>query len=182
MTLAASAVVRARAYRGPKPVSPEVSAEFRKVLPKPATVPAGQPEAGLRYVTVEGDFQKLPDFSTLTPAKSGSVTTLDLAPRTRELQFAFEFTGYVDVPATGVYTFSLRSDDGSRLWLDDSLVVDNDGLHSSRELSAAVALEKGLHPIRVGMFEQSGGFELGLMWSGPGLAKQAVPASAFRRR
>jgi len=182
ITLTASAIVQVRAFRGPKPVSPVVSAEFRKVLPKLASVPAGQLEQGLRYVTVEGDFQKLPDFSALTPAKTGTVTTLDLTPRTRESQFAFEFDGFVDVPATGVYTFYLRSDDGSRLWLAAALLVDNDGLHSSRELPAAVALEKGLHPIRIGMFEQSGGFELGLLWSGPGLQKQPVPASAFRRK
>jgi len=182
ITLTASALVQVRAFRGPKPVSPVASAEFRKVLPKPAAVAAGQLEQGLRYVTVEGDFQKLPDFSSLAPAKSGTVTTLDLKPRTRESQFAFEFSGYVDIPATGVYTFHLRSDDGSRLWLDETLLVDNDGLHSSRELPGAVALEKGLHPIRIGMFEQSGGFELGLLWSGPGVAKQPVPASAFRRK
>jgi hypothetical protein len=98
------------------------------------------------------------------------------------MQFAFEFQGFIDVPATGVYRFYIRSDDGSRLWLDDVLTVDNDGLHSSRELSSAVALEKGLHPLRVAMFEQSGGFELGVSWSGPGLQKQPVPARVLRRK
>jgi len=45
-----------------------------------------------------------------------------------------------------------------------------------------VALEQGLHPLRVAMFEQSGGFELGVSWSGPGLQKQPVPARVLRRK
>jgi hypothetical protein len=92
------------------------------------------------------------------------------------------FDGYISVPATGVYTFFLRSDDGSRMWMDGALLIDNDGLHSSLEKSAAVALEKGLHPMAVAMFEQSGGFELDVAWSGPGIAKQRVPVSALFRQ
>jgi alpha-L-fucosidase len=181
ITLRQSATVRARAYRGATAVSGVTDAAFARVTPRPAAqVTAAAP--GLDYKVVEGDFKSLPDFGVAKPSGSGTVATFDLTPRTREVQFAFEFQGFVDVPATGVYRFYLRSDDGSRLWLDDVLVVDNDGLHSSRELSSAVALEKGLHPLRVAMFEQSGGFELGVSWSGPGIQKQPVPPRALRRK
>jgi hypothetical protein len=60
-------------------------------------------------------------------------------------------------------------------------VVENDGLHSSREESGAVALAAGLHPITVAMFEQSGGFELQVSYAGAGLERQAVPAAALFR-
>jgi alpha-L-fucosidase len=181
ITLTQSATVRAQAYRGDTPVSGVTDAAFARVTPRPALRVTGV-VPGLDYKVVEGDFQRLPDFDVAKPSRSGTVATFDLTPRTREMQFAFEFRGFIDVPATGVYHFYVRSDDGSRLWLDDVLVVDNDGLHSSRELSNAVALEKGLHPLRVAMFEQSGGFELGVSWSGPGLSKTPVPAGVLHRK
>jgi len=181
ITISQTATVQVQAYRGSRAVSPVTSASFTRVAPKAAAGSLAI-SPGLSYVVVEGDFNKLPDFATATPSASGTIDTFDLKPRTRELQFAFDFRGFIDVPATGVYRFYLRSDDGSRMWIDDTLVVDNDGLHSSRELSAAVALEKGLHPLRVAMFEQSGGFELGVAWSGPGFAKRPVPASVLRRK
>jgi len=181
ITLTQSATVRTQAYRGSTPVSGVTEASFSRVTPR-AAVPVADVVPGLDFKFVEGDFNRLPDFGVLTPTRSGTATTFDLKPRTRELQFAFQFQGYIEVPTTGVYRFYVRSDDGSRLWLDDYLVVDNDGLHSSRELASAVALEKGLHPIRVAMFEQSGGFELAVSWSGPGIQKQLVPARVLRRK
>jgi alpha-L-fucosidase len=179
--LTESATVRVQAYRGTTPVSGVTQAAYTRVTPRAAARVEGT-SPGLAYRVVEGDFQRLPDFDAAKPSRTGTVAGFDLSPRTRETQFAIEFQGLIDVPATGVYRIYLRSDDGSRLWLDDALAVDNDGLHSSRELSSAVALEKGLHPIRVAIFEQSGGFELGVSWSGPGLSKGPVPAAALRRK
>ena len=181
ITLTQSATVRAQAYRGTTAVSGVTDASFSRVTPR-AALPVTDVVPGLGYKVVEGDFTRLPDFTDAKPSRTGTVATFDLTPRTRETQFAFEFQGFIDVPTTGVYRIFVRSDDGSRLWLDDQLLVDNDGLHSSRELSSAVALEKGLHPLRVAMFEQSGGFELAVSWSGPGIPKQPVPARALRRK
>ncbi len=135
---------------------------------------------GLVYDCAEGTFEKLPDFKPPS-ARSGVVADFDLTPRTREKQFAMRFRGYLRVPADGVYRFSTRSDDGSRLWIGGRLVVDNDGLHSPHEESGVIALAAGLHPITVAMFEQSGGFELEVFWSGPGIARQRIPASALCR-
>ena len=172
--------MKARAFRGARAVSPIAEAAFTKVVPRPAEHPASV-EPGLRYDVVEGDFKTLPDFTAATPAKSGVVRGFDLSPRTREQQFAIRFRGYVRVPADGVYRFVVRSDDGSRLWIGERLIVDNDGLHSAHEESGVVALAAGLHPITVAMFEQTGGFELEVSWSGPGFPRQPVPASALVR-
>ena len=176
--LTQTATVRARAFRGDRAVSGVTEATFTSVTPKPA-VAMSDLVPGLAYVAVAGDYSKLPDFGAATGASTGAVTWFDLKPRPRETQFAMKFDGYVSVPAAGVYTFYLRSDDGSRMWVDGALLIDNDGLHSSLEKRGAVALEKGLHPIAVAMFEQSGGFELDVAWSGPGLAKQRVPEAAL---
>jgi hypothetical protein len=153
-------------------------AAYTKVAPRPAESVAGV-EPGLRYEVVEGDFKTLPDFDAVTPARTGVAQGFDLSGRTREQQFAVRFRGYLRAPADGVYRFFVRSDDGSRMWVGDRLVVDNDGLHSPHEESGFVALAAGLHPITVAMFEQAGGFELEVSWSGPGFSRQRVPASAL---
>jgi alpha-L-fucosidase len=178
--ITATTTIRARAFRAARPVSPVSAATFTKVTPRPAERP-GPVERGLRFDYVEGDFKKLPDFDAAAPTRAGAIAGFDLTPRLRETQFAFRFRGFISVPRNGAYRFYVRSDDGSRLWIGDQLVVENDGLHSSREESGVIALAAGLHPITVAMFEQSGGFELQVSYAGAGLAKQAVPAAALFR-
>src|SRR6201999_3816452 len=39
--------------------------------------------------------------------------------------FSARWEGYFKPPASGVYDLGLRTDDGSRLWINDSLVVDD---------------------------------------------------------
>ena len=74
------------------------------------------------------------------------------------------------------------SDDGSTLAIDGAMVVDNDGPHSATEQSGAIALEKGLHPVEILMFEDAGQDLLRVSWRGPGMdAKAIVPGSAWKR-
>jgi hypothetical protein len=80
-----------------------------------------------------------------------------------------------------VYRLATRSDDGSCLWIGDKLVVDNDKPHSAHEESGVIALAAGVHPIRVEFFENSGGYELKVLWSGPGVAREEIPAAALLR-
>ena len=86
------------------------------------------------------------------------------------------FEGYVKVPADGVYTFYVSSDDGSKLWIDDVL-IDNDGPHALTEKSAEIPLSKGYHAIKLHFFENSGSDELYVHWKGPGFEKIAIPGS-----
>ena len=93
--------------------------------------------------------------------------------------FACDYQGSLLVPTTGTYTFTLRSDDGSYLWIDntdtgDTEVIDNWGDHSPRDRSASISLTQGLHPIRVRMYENGGRAVLALSWSGPGFSEEIV--------
>ena len=65
--------------------------------------------------------------------------------------------GYLEIPADGIYTFALLSDDGSTLKLDGELLGDNDGAHSPVEIIVQKALKAGLHPIEVRYFDCNGG-------------------------
>ena len=46
--------------------------------------------------------------------------------------YVLRFQCELKVARTGIHTFRTFSDDGSRLYIDRLLVVDNDGLHSPR--------------------------------------------------
>ena len=83
-------------------------------------------------------------------------------------------------PADGSYTFRLTSDDGSKLYLDDNLVVDHDGLHGAEPKDGTVNLTAGVHALRIEHFEAGGGQELRLSWRPPGAGEfTTVPTSAL---
>src|SRR5262245_36868699 len=72
---------------------------------------------GLEYRCYEGAWRVLPDFDQVVAVKHGTATNFDLSVRTRDEQVALQFTGRVEVPRDGAYTFYLKSDDGSRLYI-----------------------------------------------------------------
>jgi hypothetical protein len=93
--------------------------------------------------------------------------------------FVSQHAGFLRVTRSGTYTFYLNSGDGSRLWIDGRLIVNNNGLHGMQERSATVALAAGYHSLRVVFFENTGDAGLILSWAGPGIRKQVIPASAL---
>jgi len=150
---------------------------YRKVEPyAPAEVEKEQLQNGLAYRYYEGDFrERVPDFTALTPLREGVTTHFDMeALSSRKDRFAFLFEGYFEAPKDGIYTFYTRSDDGSRLYVHDDLVVDNDGSHSARTRSGNVALKAGLHPIRIGYFEDFLGQELELGYETEALPRRVL--------
>ncbi len=136
---------------------------YRKVQPyAPAKVQKTQLENGLRYRYYEGEFStQIPDFDTLTVMKTGITDHFNMEELSmRKDHYALQFEGYLEVPEEGIYTLYTRSDDGSRLYIHDELIVDNDGSHSARTRYGNVALEAGLHPIRIAYFEDFLGQQL----------------------
>ncbi len=79
--------------------------------------------------------------------------------------FALRYTGYINVPQTGIYSFYLTCDDGGVLTIADKATVDNDGLHSAIQKSGQIALQKGEHPFKLDFIEGGGGFTLQLKYS-----------------
>jgi hypothetical protein len=121
------------------------------------TTDAADAPKGVKYEYYEGEWDALPDFSKLTPAKSGTLDYFDLKPHGREENYAFRFTGFFLVPEDGRYELGTSSDDGSRLYIGDKLVADNDGLHGMQPMSGVVELKKGAQPITVTFFQKGGG-------------------------
>jgi len=83
------------------------------------------------------------------------------------------------VPKDGKYKFTLESDDGSRLFIDNKQIVDNGGLHAMEEKDGEAELKAGDHPIKVELFEDEGEVGMKLSWEGAGLTKEIIPTAAL---
>ncbi len=116
----------------------------------------------------------LPDFDSLTPVTVGSASGFDISLRNRDSEFAFRFSGVIQIDEQGDHTFYTTSNEGSQLFIDGALVVDNDGVHGDQEGSGTVALAPGFHDIVVTYFERFGGQSLTVSWEGPGFSKQVM--------
>jgi mono/diheme cytochrome c family protein len=128
----------------------------------------------LKYAYFQGSFDMVPKFSDLKPKASGQSYGFDLGLAKRNNDYAISFDGFLRIEKEGKYQFHLHSDDGSRLLIDDKLVVDNDGIHPPTTKSGSVKLTAGSHKLHVGFFQGGGGAELSLEFQGPGLDRQDI--------
>ncbi|MCP4725885.1 MAG: hypothetical protein GY863_12650, partial [bacterium] len=175
-----STEIKARAFWEDGESSRVVSFDFEKVTPL-RSVKVADRNADLTVKCYEGSWNELPDFSTLEPFEEKTTSKIDLSVTDREQNIGLIFEGYVDIPETGVYIFYTATDDGSRLYIGDEMLVDNDGIHGTREKSGAIALEKGLHPIKVEYFQRRGGISLKVFYEGPGIDKAEIPGNVLFR-
>jgi len=87
--------------------------------------------------------------------------------------FAIDYTGKFWIDKPGEYRWELTSDDGSMLFIDDKLVIDNGGLHAPVTLRGKVQLSGGIHSIRVPYFQ-------GIKYTVALVLKVAGPGQSFR--
>jgi hypothetical protein len=149
---------------------------FRKREPLKPREPDAVPDAvkGVRYDYYEGEWTGPPDFGALKPSKCGVAEQIDLSNRARESGIAFRFTGCIEISKDGNYFFHLNSDGWCRL-----LVGDTEIAGGFRENAGDIPLKPGKHAFTLLYCSGSGERALSLQIEGPGLSKQAVPASAL---
>lgn len=142
---------------------------------------------GLRYAFYRPKagtaLHAVPNFSTMKPLAEGVVSHLnpdDFVPGTKE-NYAVVFRGYLEFPAAGCYRVILTSDDGSKCYLNDRLVVDSDYGHPAVPLSRAVRVAAGLVPVRIEYFENRGERALKLEIQAMDQSGQPVSDATFYR-
>ena len=91
-------------------------------------------------------------------------------------EYGIVFTGFINVNENANFEFSLYSDDGSRLYIDDELIIDNDNKHARFERSAGVVLQAGLHHIKVLYFDDGPGSTLQVSIKGTDGKKIEIPS------
>jgi predicted alpha/beta superfamily hydrolase len=126
---------------------------------------------GFNYAYYEGEWTKLPDFKTLTPLKAGRAdASFSIYKMPRQDNFAIVVSGQLEIKETGYYMFQLNSDDGSKLYLGDRLLIDFDGLHGDQGdgKSFIIPLKKGFYALREEYFQKDDGRSLRLGYVTPG--------------
>lgn len=133
---------------------------------------------GIEYWYYEPD--KNIDLGSVNNTKlkgSGIVNNISLEKKQRKDKFAFRFEGYIKIAKDGFYTFFTQSDDGSKLFIDDVEIVNNDGDHGTEEKSGKAVLKKGFHKIRVVYFDSGGDNDLKVLMQQDEGGKKELPAS-----
>lgn len=156
---------------------------LREQISNPQSKNTAPPIAhGLHYQYFENHISSaaLKSFEKFKPKSDGRVQTVSTkVPNRRNENFALKLSGAIIIPSDGKYTFYVRSDDGSMLYIDGYLIVDNNGDHGPEEKSGPVELKAGKHAIDVTFYQGGGGEELSASWSGPGFGKRPIPSEAL---
>ena len=111
---------------------------------------------GLKFKKFNGTFTKIPDMGKMTSSSSG--ITASYEPKLvakQDHEFALQFNGYIKVPKTGLYTFHVKSDDGSRLTIGGQKVVELNVLSDRDpwESKGSIPLSQGFHKIKIDYFQ-----------------------------
>jgi len=140
---------------------------------------------GIDYRYYEVSASAVPTFDQLLPISTGTLSSLSLSPKQRTDDIAFLFEGYIEIPTSEIYTFTLTAEDGAVLDVAGQRVVDNDSLKSfAEEAEGSISLQAGLHPFRIGFFHKSGSEILKLEWravTATGNQREPVPTSNLFR-
>jgi alpha-L-fucosidase len=171
--------VRARAFQGDNAVTGTTTETFTKVAAAPAANVEGLRDGLVRDV-FHGEWDKLPDFDAVNTVVTSIAPAIGLDLTVHAERYGLRFSGYLVIPIDDAYSFALTSDDGSRLYVDGKLAVDNDGLHSSEEKRADLPLAAGAHAIKVEYFNKTGQSELVLRMARAGEKLEPIPSSALK--
>jgi len=112
---------------------------------------------------IRHNSKHLPNFAKMKPLGTIYTTSLNVPERSfsagfpgvtdRFEWFAIDYKGRFWIENPGKYHFELTSDDGAKLYIDDRLVIDNDGVHAPVTKHATVDLSGGIHRIRLSYFQ-----------------------------
>lgn len=134
-------------------------------------------ERGISYKYFEGEYKSVSDIPIENPQKQGVSNNITLEIASIKNSFGLEFSGLIKIPSTGVYRFFTTSDDGSQLYIDDKLVVDNDGAHGVIKADGHVALNEGYHKLKVLYFNAKKKKRLDISFMNLDINERSLPDS-----
>ncbi|MEM7603120.1 MAG: PA14 domain-containing protein, partial [Verrucomicrobiota bacterium] len=121
------------------------------------------------------------DFDAIADS-IGTSTDFTLTPAQLATTTGTQFVGQLEILSGGDYDFELTSDDGTRLFIDGILAINNEGSKSPTLRSSTVNLDAGFHEIRVDYVNNSGGGALILEYAGNDQATiGAIPSARLYR-
>ncbi|MBP9997733.1 MAG: chitobiase/beta-hexosaminidase C-terminal domain-containing protein, partial [Bacteroidales bacterium] len=123
---------------------------------------------GLAYSYYTGEFSLCSQIASGRLCSRGSMAYPSIKDAADQDHFAYIFEGFVRIPHKGVWEFAIISDDGSMMYLDGQVVVDNDGSHAADLATGRIALDEGWHQLRILYFEDYEGEDFDFLWKQDG--------------
>jgi len=149
----------------------------------PTFTPSSTPTPALTCSGLSGDYYNNTNFTSLALTRIDGTVDFDWAsgapdPAIGADTFSVRWTGYVIPLYSQTYTFYTQSDDGVRLWVDGTQIVDNWTDHATTENSGTIALTAGVsYTVQMDFYENGGAAVAKLSWSSASQAKQIIPLS-----
>jgi hexosaminidase len=141
------------------------------------TVKVNGNQGFLKYYYVPGKFKNTLEIDTNKATQIGLASQISFTKvPNKAREYGIVFTGFINVNENASFEFSLNSDDGSRLYIDNQLIIDNDDKHARYERSSDVALKAGLHKIKVLYFDDGPGSTLQVSVKGTDGKKIEIPS------
>lgn len=168
-------VVKSAIFNDGKIVSTVSEAYFR-IKDKAVNPPIGYEVFYMENLT------SIPSLENKKPDAKGTcfeITSDEVKEEIRS-NTAVRFTTKIQIEKEGTYTFYLNSDDGSKLWVNNELVVDNDGDHGVVEKNGSIALNPGTYPMQVVWFNGGGSGWLNVDYQTKTIPKQVLATSILK--
>ncbi len=143
-------------------------------------VSLNNPKPGLNFSYYPKFYKVVNLIAEADKTKSATTAAIEIPVEDKAGSFATRHKGFFYAAEDGIYSFFLRSDDGSVLKMQNNTLIDNDGMHFAIEKSAQIALKKGYHPFELLFLEGGGGYTLQLEYSiNAGKRKAISPVDFF---
>lgn len=167
-------------WQGPDTSNIKTALNSQISQPSNCTISIPIPPDNVCYAYYQGSVSgNTYNLNTSTFIREGQQAGFSINDRDVNSNYGFIFHTELTVIFGGDYTFFTNSDDGSLLFVNGQLVVDNNGNHAPRERSGTVNLAPGVHSIVVGMHEASGGELLTASIQGPDTANAKVDLGSY---
>ncbi|MFA5418297.1 MAG: family 20 glycosylhydrolase [Bacteroidales bacterium] len=137
-------------------------------------------QSGIKYTYYEGLITNVDSMKNMEQKSSGVISKFEFPAATSVFNFALKYDGYIQIHESGIYTFYTYSDDGSVLYIDGRMVINNNGVHGDQERRGQIALNAGFHKISAVYFQSGGGKSLMVSMQTPGGVIMEIPASVLK--
>ncbi len=141
---------------------PVKSSFIKQPLAEAAALDPSELKAGLQCKIFEKRYKNCENFTDGAKLLNTMLVDKVNIPSEAGGWLGLELTAWMEIPADGIYTFALMSDDGSRLYVNDYWVVDNDGDHGPRTMEGQYGMKAGLHAIKIHYYDGNNGGQLRL--------------------
>ena len=140
------------------------------------TIPDGTGGLQAQYFSDVTDLSGTPAVTRMDAEIDFDWSQTSPDPLINREEFSVRWNGEIEIPVADTYTFTTRSNDGSRLLVNDQIVVDDWGQHTARDSSGTLELEAGSYAIVVEYMQDGGDASISVSWQSTLITKQVIPS------